>query len=112
MLVAVQFGLPPPDTERMLMFTPQTLAAMLIGICALIGMFALSMLRSNDRSLRTFDRSTFTRETAPSATVSPALFTASTAEFAVLQPVIAASARMVEIATLVRIRNTPVLRAF
>ena len=60
--VAVQFGLPPVETERMLIDPPQTLAAMLIGICALMGMFALSTLRSSARLLSTFERLTFTSD--------------------------------------------------
>ena len=46
MLFAVQPWLEPPPApiDSTLIDTPQTLAAMLIGICALIGMFALSIL--------------------------------------------------------------------
>ena len=60
--------------------TPHTFAAMLIGICALIGMFALSIFRSSARLLSTFDRFTFTSEgtlETPLATALPALFTPS-----------------------------------
>ena len=48
MLFAVQPLLfpPPAPIERTLIETPQMFAAILIGICALIGMFALSMCRS------------------------------------------------------------------
>ena len=66
---------PPAPIDSTLMETPQTFAATLIGICALIGMFALSMCRSSARLLRTLDRLTFTSdgtELAALATVSPA----------------------------------------
>src|SRR5690348_4170320 len=102
MLFAVQpLLLPPPaPIDSTLIDTPQTLAAMLIGICALIGMFALSMCRSSARLLSTFDRLTLTSDgtalaalETPDATAEPALFTPLTAEFAVLHPPIKADAR-------------------
>src|SRR5690348_2267898 len=77
----------------MLIDTPQTLAAMLIGICALIGILALSILRSSARLLSTFDRLTLTSDgTAPAtletpeATAEPALSTPLAADDTVLQP--------------------------
>ena len=70
---------PPAPTDSMLIETPQTLAATVIGICAFTGMFALSTWRSRARLLRTFDRLTLTSEVAtvprldaPEATVLPA----------------------------------------
>ena len=63
MLFAVQPWLdPPPPTDNMLIEIPQTFAATLIGICALIGMFDLSIFRSSARSLRTLRRSTLTSD--------------------------------------------------
>ena len=90
MELAVQPWLDPPPApmDSTLIETPQTLAAMLIGICALIGMFALSILRSSARLLSTFERLTLTSEgtlETPSATALPALLTPSTADEAVLQ---------------------------
>src|SRR5215218_6150862 len=87
---------PPPPTDRTLMETPQTLAAMLIGICALIGMFDLSILRSSARLLSTFDRFTFTSDgtlETPSATALPALLTPPMADEAVLHADNGSSAR-------------------
>ena len=89
MLLAVQLSLfpPPAPKESTLIDTPQTLAAMLIGIWALIGMFALSTLRSSARLLSTFDRFTLTSDgTLPTAepTAEPALFTPSAAAETVL----------------------------
>ena len=46
----------------MLIDTPQMFAAMVIGICAFIGMFALSILRSSARSLSTLLRLTLTSD--------------------------------------------------
>ena len=86
MLFAVQpWLLPPPaPMDRMLIDTPHTFAATLIGIWALIGMLDLSIFRSSARSLRTLRRSTLTSEApaparllAPSATALPALSTPS-----------------------------------
>src|SRR5690348_8864172 len=95
MLFAVQPLLDPPPApiDKMLIDTPQTFAAMLIGICALIGMFALSTWRSSARLFSTFDRLTLTSEgTAPAtldtpeATAEPALWTPSAADETVLHP--------------------------
>src|SRR5437764_7378906 len=87
---------PPAPIERTLIETPHTFAAMLIGICALIGMFALSTLRSRARLLRTFERLTFTRlGTAPAtlptpeAAAEPALATPFAAEDTVLHAEVA-----------------------
>src|SRR4051812_45580580 len=70
---------PPAPTARMLMDTPQTLAAMVIGIWALIGMLALSTWRSSARLLSTFERLTLTSDVAApptaDAALSPALLT-------------------------------------
>src|SRR3982750_3759196 len=90
MLFAVQpWLLPPPaPIDRTLIDTPQTFAAILIGIWALIGMLALSILRSSARLLSTFDRLTLTSEgtlETPSATALPALLTPSAADETVLQ---------------------------
>ena len=70
MLFAVQpWLLPPPaPIERMLIDTPQTFAATLIGIWALIGIFDLSILRSSARSLSTLLRLTLTSEAPAPAT--------------------------------------------
>src|SRR4051812_36511160 len=92
MLFAVQPSLfpPPAPIDRMLIDTPQTLAAIFIGICALMGMFALSIFKSRARLLSTFDKLTLTSEVAtpptPDATDEPALLTPFTALDAVLQP--------------------------
>src|SRR5689334_1200966 len=78
---------PPAPIDSTLIDTPQTFAAMLIGIWALIGMFALSILRSSARLLSTFDRLTLTSEgtlETPFATALPALFTPSAADETVL----------------------------
>src|SRR4051794_32799341 len=98
MLFAVQpWLLPPPaPIDSTLIDTPQTFAAMLIGICALIGMLALSILRSSARLLSTFDRLTLTSEgtlETPEATAEPALLTVSTADEVVLQADTGSSAR-------------------
>src|SRR3954454_24405902 len=97
MLFAVQpLLLPPPPIDRMLIDTPQTLAAMLIGIWALIGMFALSIFRSSARLLSTFDRLTLTSDgtlETPEATAEPALLTPSAADEAVLHADNGSSAR-------------------
>ena len=53
---------PPAPIDRTLIETPHTLAAMLIGICAFIGMFALSTWRSSARLLSTFDKLTLTSD--------------------------------------------------
>src|SRR3954454_17122957 len=108
MLFAVQpLLLPPPPIDRMLIDTPQTLAAMLIGIWALIGMFALSTLRSSARLLSTFERLTFTSDgtlETPEATAEPALLTPSAADEAVLQADNGSSARSAAQAVRLRIR--------
>src|SRR3954463_1772458 len=81
----------------MLIDTPQTLAAMVIGICALMGMFALSIFRSSAKSLSTFDRLTLTSEVVteptPSATAEPALLMPSTADDAVLHADVESTSR-------------------
>src|SRR6476646_1680210 len=97
-LLAVQPSLlpPPAPIDSTLMDTPQTFAAMLIGICALIGMFALSILRSSARLLSTLERLTFTSEgtlETPEATAEPALLILSAADEAVLQADSGSSAR-------------------
>ena len=79
MLFAVQPWLDPPPApnDSTLIDTPHTLAAMLIGICALIGIFALSIFRSSARLLSTFERLTLTNEgtlETPLATADPGTF--------------------------------------
>src|SRR4051812_35494537 len=98
MLLAVQPWLEPPPApiDRTLIDTPQTFAAMLIGIWALIGMFERSIFRSSARLLSTFDRLTFTSDGTleiPEATAEPALLTPSAADEAVLQADNGSSAR-------------------
>src|SRR5690242_3923572 len=108
-LLAVQpLLLPPPaPIDSTLIDTPHTLAAILIGICALIGMFVLSIFRSSARLLSTFDRLTFTSEgtfDTPEATAEPALLTPSTADEAVLQADNGSSARSAADAMTIRIQ--------
>src|SRR5690349_9088601 len=102
MLFAVQpWLLPPPaPIDSTLIDTPQTFAATLIGIWALIGMLALSIFRSSARSLSTLDRFTLTSEgtlDTPSTTAEPALLTVSAADEAVLQAVRGSSARSAQV---------------
>src|SRR3954470_21795190 len=65
-----------PDTDRTLIETPQTLAAMVIGICALTGIFALSTFSLTARSLSTFDKLTSTSDVAALDTAPAALWPA------------------------------------
>src|SRR5437764_7924825 len=104
---------PPAPIERTLIETPHTFAAMLIGIWALIGMFALSTLRSRARLLRTLERLTLTSEVAtpptPEATELPALCTPSMADEVVLQAEVKRSRKSAEAAVDLRMTGPSVL---
>src|SRR5690348_430179 len=92
---------PPAPIDSTLIDTPQTFAATEIGICALIGMFALSMCRSSARLLRTFERLTFTSDGTLLTSSAPALATLC-AVFDVLQAGREPRARRTESAAILR----------